>query len=416
MKPALTVTVVAIGVTLSAFAGAADQDVPWVKPVPTIEELTGGRIKTGDQITAENLDAARELLTESWIRNIRDGAVLTINPTTPTKDLTPPPMIRATFQNQGKATVGADGTVTTNGGGAWIGGFPVVEPKTPIEVMANRLYQFTDEVIDEYDNYWVNPSGSTYKTIIGQVSQYNMDGRVCLEPMPVVPGFEGELYRSRIHNLDPYDVRGISVLSIIYVDQSKYPDAWGYIPVLRRAQRFSSAQRYDSADGSDLRAGDLGAFSDPLGLWEFELVGRKPMLSNLSTTNPIPEKGRDIALIKGKYPRDAMAEVRDTWIIEARPKDAAHIYSRKLLYVDAGTYLTVGDFFDRQGNLWLGWHTHYVRENSGCGHYPRPTLFRLYNYQTSSGSFYNLYRYDYVVPNALTVGDFTLKALTAAAR
>lgn len=403
-------------VGLRTAAAAVDGDVPWVKSVPTIEELTGGKIKTGGQITAENLDAVRDLLPESWIRNIQDGAVLTINPTTPTKELLVPPQIKATLDNQGKAAVGSDGTVTSKDGSPWIGGFPIMQPQTALEVMANRTYFIPDEVIDEYDNYWVNPAGETYKTIVGQVSQFYIDGRVCLAPMPVVPGFPGEQVRSLIHDLDPYDVRGLSVLSILYVDQSKYPDAWGYIPVLRRVQRFSSAQRYDSADGSDLRSGDLGGFADPLGLWDFTLVARKPMLSNLTSTNPIPEKGKDIALIKGKYPRDARAEVRDMWIIDAKPKDTAHIYSHKLLHVDAGTYLTVGDFFDRQNNLWLGWHTHFVREDSHCGNHARSTLFRLYNYQTNSGSFYNLYRWDYNKPNVLSIQDFTLKKITSRGR
>ena len=414
--PVIAVLVASAAMIGPPRAGAADGDVPWVKPVPTIEELTGGKIKTGGQISAENVDAVKDLLTESWYRNIRDGAVLTINPTTPTKDLIMPPMLKATLDNQGKAAVSSNGTVTSKDGSAWIGGFPIIQPQTPIEVMANRLYQITDEVLDEYDNHWVNPAGETYKTIVGQVSQYSIDGRVCLNPMPIVPGFPGELYRSMIHDLDPYDVKGLSVLSVLYVDQDKLPDSWGYIPVLRRVQRFSSAQRYDSADGSDLRAGDLGGFSDPLGLWTFTLIARKPMLSNLSTTGPIPEKGKDIPLIKGKYPAEAKAEVRDTWIIEGKPKDPGHIYSRKMLYVDAGTYLSVGDFFDRQNNLWLGWHTHYVRADCPCGNFPRPTLFRLYNYQTSSGSFYNLYRYDANIPKLLSIQDFTLKKISSQSR
>ncbi|MGE0520676.1 MAG: DUF1329 domain-containing protein [Candidatus Binatia bacterium] len=415
-SPLLAEAIAMFAVAVGCAAAAVDGDVPWTKSVPTIEEITSGKIKTGDQITAANLDAVRALLPESWIRNIEDGAVLTINPTTPTKNLLPPPQIQATLDNNGKASVGPDGTVTTKDGSAWVGGFPILQPQTALEVMANRTYFIPDEVIDEYDNYWVNPAGETYKTIVGQVSQFYIDGRVCLEPKPVVPGFPGELMRSLIHDLDPYDVRGLSVLSVLYVDQSKYPDAWGYIPVLRRVQRFSSAQRYDSVDGSDLRSGDLGGFSDPLGLWDFTLIDRKPMLVNLTSTNPIPEKGKDIPLIKGKYPRDAKAELRDTWIIDAKPKDPAHIYSRKKLYVDAGTYLSVGDFFDRQDNLWLGWHTHFIREDSHCGNHARSTLFRLYNYQTNSGSFYNLYRWDFNKPNVLSIQDFTLKRITSRGR
>lgn len=402
--------------TMLGRSGAVGQEVPWVKAVPTIEELSGGKIKNGGQVNAENVEAVKDLLSESNYRNIKDGAVLKVNPTTASAQMIVPPLVQATLDNQGKASIGADGTVTSQGGAPWIGGFPVLQPQTALEVMANRLYGDHDEVIDEYDNYWVNPAGETYKVIIGQVSQYYIDGRVCVDPKPIVEGFPGELARTLIHDLDPYDVKGLSVLSVLYVDQSKLPDSWGYIPVLRRVQRFSSAQRYDSADGSDLRSGDLGAFSDPLGLWDFTLIGRKPMLTNIATENPIPKKGKDIELIKGKYPRDAVAEVRDTWVIEAKPKDTSHIYSRKILYVDAGTYYSVGDFFDRQNNLWLGWHTLYVRDECPCGNFLRATLFRLYNYQTGSGSFYNLYRFDFNQPKVLSIKDFTLKKISSRGR
>ncbi len=409
---------VAVAVLVSAIgAFAAEDEVFWVRRSPPIEQLTGGKIKTGDTVTAENVDLVKDLLSESMYRNIKDGGVLKINPTTPTTKLMLPSLLKATIENRGKAKVAPNGTVTTQDGGPWIGGFPVPEPKTAIEVMATRQYYQQDQQLDEFDNNWVNPKGDVYKKIIGQVAVAYMNGRVCEKPVPFVPGSEHELRRELIHDLDPYDVRGLSVLTVIYVDQDKLPDAWGYVPVLRRVQRFSSGQRYDSLDGSDLRAGDIGAFSDPLGTWDFTLIGRKPMLSTITVDSPLPKPREDIALIKGKYPRDATAEVRDTYVIEAKPKDPSHIYSRKMLYIDAGTWYAVGDFYDKQGNLWIGWHTHFMRGESPCGNYPRPTLFRLYNYQTGSGSFYNLYRFDQSPgPDVLPLDTFTLKWISTQTR
>lgn len=397
---------------------SAQDKVFWVKPVPPIEELTDGKIKTGGMVTPENVEVVKDLLSESLYRNIKDGGVLKINPTTPTSELMLPDLLAATIRNQGKAKVWPNGTVTTTDGGPWIGGFPIPEPKTAIEVMATRQYYQQDTQLDEWDNYWVNPAGQVYKKIVGQVGVRYMNGRVCEDPVPVVPGHEDELRRELILDLDPYDVRGLAVLSIIYNDQDRLPDAWGYIPVMRRVQRFSSGQRYDSLDGSDLRAGDIGAFADPLGMWNFKLVARKPFLSMITRDgNPIPEAGRDIALIKGKYPKDSTGEVRDTYIIEATPKDPSHIYSKKMLYIDSGTWYAVGDFYDQQGNLWIGWHTHFVRDDSPCGNYPRPTLFRLYNYQTGSGSFFNLYLFEQSPgPSKLPPEKFTLKGISTIGR
>lgn len=413
----MAVALLALAVLAMGSRARAADEAFWVKSVPTIEELTGGMIKTGDTISAENVEVVKDLMSESMYRNTLDGAVWKINPTTPTSKLLIPDLIRATRENQGKARVTENGTVTTTEGEPWIGGFPVPEPRTAIEVMANRHYYDVDAHIDGATGYWVNPAGEVYKTIGFRFQTYYMTGRVCEDPKPVVPGFGDELRRELLLDLDPYDVRGLSVLTILYNDQTKYPDSWGYVPVLRRVQRFSSGQRYDSLDGSDLRAGDIGAFSDPLALWDFKLIARQPFLSMVTVDNPIPESDKTVPLIKGKYPRDAKLEVRDTFILETVPKDSGHIYSRKRLYIDAGIYYAwLGDFYDKQDKLWLGWHTLYVRGESRCGNYPRAIMYRLYNFQTGGGTHYDVYLREYAPGDKLTPDHFTLKYLMSQGR
>ncbi len=362
----------------------------WARTPPSIEEVSGGKLHVGDKITKDNVDLVKHHMPEAFYLDTKDGAVWEIAPSTPGEKLIPPDLVKTTIENEGKAIVKENGTVLTQGGRPWIGGFPVPEPKTGIEVMANRQFKTADGHADQGKLEWVNPQGVTYKETIVNVRAINTTARVCQDPKPVLPGFEDQIARELLVFTDPYDVKGLSVLTVIYVDQNHLPDAWGYVPVLRRVQRFSSGQRYDSIDGSDLRAGDIDTFSDPLGMWDFNLTDRAFMFSVL--TGGDKQAGarpqyKDMSLIKGRYPADARVELRDTYLVEARPKDTSHIYSKKLLFIDAATYWSwLGQFYDRQGKLWYQFSLWFRRLENDCGNFPSLTWVPIINYQTGSAT------------------------------
>jgi hypothetical protein len=249
----------------------------------------------------------------------------------------------------------------------------------------------------------------------------NTTARVCQQPLPYIRGMEDQLAREMLEFTAPYDVRGLSILTIVYVDQTKLPDSWGYVPVLRRVQRFSTANRYDSSDGSDLRAGDIDTFSDPLGLWDFKLIDRKFLFSILVGADE--QAGRvpvdqNLTLINGRYPPDAKVELRDTYIIEATPEDQSHIYSKKILYVDAGTWWSwLGQFYDRQGELWYAFSLWFRRLSNECGNFPSLTFVPIHNYQTGSATIAQIPYYFRNPPARLmTDSMFTLKYMASKGR
>jgi hypothetical protein len=413
--------VAAFSVPLLCATGAPAQEevrVWWDKPVPSIEEISKGKLHVGDKLDKDNAQWVKEYVPEAFYRDIMNGAVWEIAPTTPGHRLVIPDLLKATKANLGKAVLRADGTLLMPDGKPWIGGFPFPEPKTGVEVMVNR--QFTNADSKWGGNcilYWVNPAGESYKqTVLGQSGEIFMSARVCQEPKPYLPGYEGEMWRQLNIFTDPYDVRGLSILNIVYVDQSKYPDAWGYIPVLRRIQRFSSGQRYDSADGSDFRVGDWDTFADPLALWEFKLVGRKPFFSPL--TGGDDENGDLRELVKGKYPKRARLELRDTYLVEAYPKDPSHIYSKKLLFVDAATWKSyLGQFYDKQGQLWLAFSLWYRRLTSECGNFPDLSWVSMQNYQTQGATLARCTGYLIDPPAELRKPDFfSLKYIASQGR
>lgn len=416
-KPALTLLAVAL--ILTAFSKstlAADNEVPWVKKPPTIEQLTGGKVHTGEEITAKNVDLVQPYLLESYVRDIKDGGTITIVPTIPSRMLVPEPIIKATMANAGKAAISADGTIATKSGKPWLGGFPFAFPKTALEVMVDFQYDYHDQVFPKSDNFWIDPRGEMYKDTENVVEEYYMNGRACVKPYGFVPHYRNELMRTLVYDTAPYDLRGIAVLTIIYVDQSKLPDSWGYIPVLRRVQRFSSAQRYDSVDGSDLRAGDINTFSDPLGLWTFKLLARKPMLFPVEPADfPLAIKNKGLPLIKGKYIKGLKLQVRDCYLVEATPKDPSYIYSKKILLIDASTYIANGNFYDKQGKLWLGYYTIIAPYKDPCGNSFRAVAYPIHNYQTGSASLAAVYSYKSNSSDT-KLEDFTLRNISTMGR
>lgn len=415
----VTLTVLA-GILILTGVGATgwaadNNEVPWVKPPPTIEQLTGGKVHTGEVINAQNVDLVRPYLLESFVRDVQDGWTFTIAPTTPSALLVPPSAVKATMENIGKATVDANGTVVTRDGKPWPGGFPAPYPKTAAEVLANSLYHVADQVHTLADEFWIDPQGHKYKDVKMEFDEFNLNGRTCNPPLHYVPGYNTELLRELAYDIAPYDVQGISILSIIYNDQTKLPDAWGYIPVLRRVQRFSSAQRYDSMDGSDFRVGDANAFSDPISFWNLKLIARKPMLYPLDPGYPRPKPGVGIPLVKGKYPAGMTMQLRDVYLIEARPKDPDHIYSKKIIETDSAMWGSSGDFYDRQGKLWIGFHAIYSPHKDPCGNDVAAAAYIFHNYQTGSVTLNATYEYMLDDPN-LTVDDFTLRRISTLSR
>ena len=199
----------------------------------------------------------------------------------------------------------------------------------------------------------VGADGKEYKRFIINLTQRRMTSRTTVPPIGSQKGYENELYRTNTLFMSPYDANGVVSLNIIYRDQAKLPEAYIYVPALRRVKRLSANQRADAILGTDLTNGDVDTFSDPLGMWDFKLLATKKLLSTQS--NAVSAKGmldKSLTLLAGYYPNPySVAELRDTHIIEAIPRYNT-IYSKKILYIDAVTYRpTTAEFYDRQGQL-----------------------------------------------------------------
>ena len=395
----------------------------WARTPPSIEEISGGKLKVGDMITKETVEYIKDYMPPTYYLDTLDGAEWEITAYTPGEELMPQAMIKATKENLGKAVISPSGTVTMADGSAWIGGFPAPEAETGVEVMVNRQFRSADGQAGLAKAHWVNSSGEIYKNHVSGLRIMAMTGRVNMDPRPAFPGFEDQLYRLVFYYEEPYDLKGTQLLSIIYVDQDKYPDTWLYSPQQRRILRISSGQRDDSVDGSLVRTGDLETFSDPLGLWSFDIVERKFLFTGIvgptqaGGFRPLDQDPDFTEGTKSKYVSGARLELRDTFIVEAAPK-IDYRYSKKLIYADAATYwTTLGEFFDKEGklleqnSLWL------QREENEHGPFAALTWIQHRDYQSDQAMLFHMSFFQRNPPESLlNLNMLTLKYITTQSR
>lgn len=332
--------------------------------IPTIEELTGGKLKVGDLVTKENVDLVKGFLPLGSYEAVKRGMVLIIAPTTPFELTRPKYFIDLTEKNKGLAVIGKNNVVYTKDGKKWPGGIPFLDPKTGIEAMAN--FRFSGSWgCDDYNQLtrmdYVDKKGVAYKYNYSWYSRAFVNPRMYLPPKPAFPGHEEEFHRSMIVFFEPYDVKGVSLFYIRYYDETEKPDeGFLYLPALKRTRRISATNWIDNVAGTDLLWGDCGGFFEPYSLWDFKLLEKRVMLIP-GYSMPYPEKRPDGSYDFGikydvgrKFPRFQW-EVRPTVVVEAIPK-YKHAYGKRIFYLDGMTFKdAVFDSYDRQMGLWKTW-------------------------------------------------------------
>lgn len=353
------------------------------------------QVPVGTQIDAGNVEQYKSLLPTGTYVNVKAGEILKVIPTTPLDQLVDPKWLELTEANRGKAKMLDEaGTWGLADGSFWPGGYPFPGTDDPREIMANFQYHLTPDDIDTIPAgghmggfSLVNGEGKQYKRFIINLTQRRMTGRVWTPPLGAEPGYENELYRTNTLFFEPYDSKGVISMNVIYRDQAALPDAYVYVPVLRRVRRLSSSQRADAIQGSDLTAGDVDTFADPLGMWDFKLLGTETLLVNQNGSPPSEGMlDNSVQLVANYYPSPyTVVESRLVHIIEATPRYST-IYSKKVLYVDSQTYRpAVGEFYDRQGQLLK---TYEMNWNIKKDFTPSPNWIVIKNQQTGNASIF----------------------------
>lgn len=341
-----------------------DDMVKGKEKLPTIEELTDGKVKTGDLIDANNVDLVKDYISTGVYESVKKGMVLIMGEQLSPDQITPGYFREITEKNRGKAIMDKNAVVYYEKTGTpWPGGLPFCEPKTGLEVAANvRFGNVWDELqCHPMSIQFVNPEGKLYKASKMKLALMYCTTRTKVAPLEAIPGFENILYKRISVMREPLENRGLGQYTMRFYDDSKEHDAgFMYFPAFKRTMRISMTTWQDNVGGSDMTFGDGQGLQEPYAYWDFKLSEKKYVLMP-APTPALPvvkgEPNREIEFDAGKkYPRLHFA-VWPVHAIEAIPK-TKHVYGKKVLYTHAWPYWpssipwSMVDIYDGQGKLW----------------------------------------------------------------
>ncbi len=357
------------GALLGAKIPSIEDVVALKAPPPTIEDLTGGRVKNTDLIDKHNVELVKDYLTAAMYEYIKKGMVLKTGTQLPPNQLNPKAFRDATERNRGKAVMNENGAVYYEKIGTfWPGGYPYPWAKTGVEAMGNYNY---GRVWDSFSNlpvfiWYINPKGELYKTS-GQEHYYiKISGRTTVPPLGTMPGYKDIYVKRLTFATYPLEIKGLGQYSLRYYDSYKeYDTGFAYLPAFKRTLRINASTWQDNVAGSDMIFGDGLAFQEPYSNWDLKLLGKKFLLVH-EPKSPVPiidEKGnvsKNVQFDMGKtFPRLGWI-IWPVDVVEAIPK-FKHVYGKRIVFIPIYPYIysisgiAATDIYDKQMKLWKGY-------------------------------------------------------------
>ena len=295
-------------------------------------------VKVGDVVTKDNADSAKDLLSVGVDWCVRHG--MTIKVVAPRDVRLPKRYIEATEKYAGQIKLTGNGLRLEN----YVAGMPFPnidanDPQAALKVMWN--YEYRPFFIDDYregdfGSYtgpltYDKPMVDERDNWLGDIRRLMYNGRLYVEPKPELPNPDGVRYKETLHPiLSPFDLKGIGLLDVRYMDAARQDDTWLYLPALRRVRRLSSAQRSDALFGQDTDADSFFGYAGQIAWMDWKLLAVKEVLGAVHTENwPLKRcpGGADFIYCD-------VWEKRPVYVIEGVSKLPQYAYSKRVLYID----------------------------------------------------------------------------------
>jgi len=318
-------------------------------------------VAPGDEITAANVDKAKDLISPGiqWI--VKHGMRMRI--IEPRKIELPKAYREATEKYSSQVKLAADGLTVEN----YVAGLPfpsidLNDPNVAIKIMWNYDYNslITDDVdLREFDAD-TGPIGTggagmviERHFILDHFRRLYYTGRLYVDPKPERPNPEGIRRRESLHPiLEPFDLKGVGGTAIRYISPQKQDDSWLYLPSLRRVRRLSTAQRSDALFGQDTDVDSYFGYAGHIAWMDWKFLGERPILACMHAENYPIKWGQGSA----DFAFDDVWEKRNVYVIEGTSKLPQYAYSKRLLFIDKEAWvIPYSDIFDRSGELWKVW-------------------------------------------------------------
>ncbi len=317
-------------------------------------------VAPGTMITAANADQVKDLVSPGVLWCIEHGMALRV---IPYKAVAwNPPYKEATEKYSGQVRLSADGRSIEN----YVAGlpFPKIDPNDPqvaLKIMFNYEYKpfLTDDWeirLFDAETGAVADDGMSIERhfILEHLRTLHYTGRLYVDPKPVLlPNRENVRSKQSLHPiLEPYDLKGVGMTGIRYLDPDRQDDTWLYLPNLRRVRRLSSAQRSDALFGQDTDVDSYGGYAGQIPWFDWKFLGDRKILATMHAQE-FPVKW---CPGQGDFVYCDNWEPRDVWVLEGVSKFPQYAYGKRVLYVDKETYLIpYSDIHDKAGQLWKVW-------------------------------------------------------------
>ena len=240
-----------------------------------------------------------------------------------------------------------------------VAGIPFPQPDTTDPVLAGTQAAWNFDAYTHGDSSYLNNDPANIvdcrtglERSAGQVRwMLFWSGRTDVPPKPELPKNKRKIHRTFFQRMtDPPDFADTTILEVKYQDTDRDCDLWIYTAMFRRIRRYSTKQRSDMIDGTDLIYDDHDGWYTHINLNTYKLAGQRDLLLSRHQKDPF----RTLTRINGQgFWNGVQRERVKCWVVEGTNVDPNYIYSKRVWYLDPENWqMNVQEMYDRQGRLW----------------------------------------------------------------
>ncbi|MBW2182729.1 MAG: DUF1329 domain-containing protein [Deltaproteobacteria bacterium] len=322
-------------------------------PTPSYEGEELAKVKewektwAGKKVTSANVDQVKDLLSEAVYTIMKNpknfGAdeiwfeVVPYRPYKVSKGL-----IESTLKYAPQAKLEENMALANYGS---VAGIPFPQPDLSDPVVAGTQMAWNFDGYTHGDSsYIINRPANIIDCRTGlerSAGQHRWElywaGRHDVPPTPELPKNKRGVHRTYFQrHSDPPDFADTGVLEVKYKDITRDCDLWIYTAMFRRIRRYTTKQRTDMIDGTDL------IYDDNHGWYTH--------ITNNNYEDPYQKLTRKTG--QGFWSGVQRERVK-CWVIEAVNKDPKYVYSKRVWYLDPENWqMNAQRIYDRQGKLW----------------------------------------------------------------
>jgi hypothetical protein len=225
-------------------------------------------------------------------------------------------------------------------------GFPFPRPSGPNKAI-QAVYNWEKRYLGG-DSYWLIQTVKGYdRNLKMDFDGSNQDWYMKLRGRCVIPPFgwyderakkRGETRSFNFHQLAPRDSYGNVVNNTNFEGPNDYDQFLLYIAQLRRVRKLSGTDTQDQAVGQDVIYEDYEGFSQKLTPtrfpYKYEVLAEREYLFPIYS-----EDGSEWISSKDYTMRGVKFERRPCYVIQMTQLDKNYIYGRRVLYIDAETFI-----------------------------------------------------------------------------